>query len=142
MPYEAILFDFDGVLMDTEPVHFDCWREVLLPHGVDLDWETYHGHCIGVADYTMLEFLGGRAVPPVPAGQLWKEYALKNRRLLDRVVAAPPLPAATQKLLAVELRDYKLAVVSSSGRAEVEPILVASGIREHFQALVFGGDVA
>ena len=32
--YDAILFDFDGVLVDSEPVHFDCWREVLEPFGI------------------------------------------------------------------------------------------------------------
>jgi beta-phosphoglucomutase len=35
---EAIFFDFDGVLIDSEPVHWACWREVLLPLGVVLDW--------------------------------------------------------------------------------------------------------
>ena len=58
--YEAILFDFDGVLLDSEPLHFACWRQVLLPLGIELDWETYRDHCIGVADRDMVEFLAGR----------------------------------------------------------------------------------
>ena len=32
--FDAILFDFDGVLVDTEPVHWACWAEVLKPQGV------------------------------------------------------------------------------------------------------------
>ena len=32
--FDAIFFDFDGVLIDSEPVHWACWREVLLPLGV------------------------------------------------------------------------------------------------------------
>jgi len=42
--WEAILFDFDGVLADSEPVHHACWAEALAPHGIDLDWETYRNH--------------------------------------------------------------------------------------------------
>jgi len=37
--FDAILFDFDGVLADTEPVHWACWAEVLAALGVKLEWE-------------------------------------------------------------------------------------------------------
>ena len=46
--YQAILFDFDGVLVDSEPVHFDCWSEILRPFGITLEWEYYAANCIGV----------------------------------------------------------------------------------------------
>ena len=138
--YDAILFDFDGVLLDSEPVHFECWHEALKPHGVDLDWETYRDHCIGVSDYQMLEFLGSRAVPPVAAERLWEEYAAKNRKFVELMQGNPPVPADTQRLLS-ELGGYRLAVVSSSGRDAVEPILMAAGVRDHFDAVVCAGDV-
>jgi beta-phosphoglucomutase-like phosphatase (HAD superfamily) len=34
--YDAILFDFDGVLADTEPLHWRCWQEILNPYSIDL----------------------------------------------------------------------------------------------------------
>ena len=37
--FEAILFDFDGVLLDSEPVHCACWAAVLAPLGVTVEWE-------------------------------------------------------------------------------------------------------
>ncbi len=52
--YEAILFDFDGVLVDSEPVHFVCWQELLQPFGLTLDWQTYCEQGIGVSDRAML----------------------------------------------------------------------------------------
>ncbi|MEO7653512.1 MAG: HAD hydrolase-like protein, partial [Bryobacteraceae bacterium] len=62
--FDSILFDFDGVLADTEPVHWSCWAEVLRPEGIELDWDTYVRHGIGLADVDMLTFLAAR--PPAP----------------------------------------------------------------------------
>src|SRR4051794_27349958 len=46
--FDSVFFDFDGVLMDSEPVHWSTWAEVLLRDGVRLDWEFYRDHCIGM----------------------------------------------------------------------------------------------
>lgn len=140
--YEAILFDFDGVLLDSEPIHFACWREVLAPLGIDLGWETYRDHCIGVADRDMAEFLASHSAQAVSAQRVWAEYPRKNLKYLERVAQQPPFPDATRRLLPELGRSYKLAVVSSSGRPEVEPLLVAGGLRPHFGAVVCGEDVA
>lgn len=139
--YEAILFDFDGVLLDSEPLHFACWRQVLLPVGIDLDWETYRDHCIGVADRDMVEFLSRRAREPVAFEQIWALYPHKSRLYVERVAANPPFPDATRRLVAELSRSYQLAVVSSSGRKEVEPLLVAGGLRPYFATIVAGEDV-
>ncbi len=140
MPVEAVLFDFDGVLLDSEPLHFACWRELLEPLGVPMDWETYRRHCVGVSDRETLALFGARANPAVPLDRLWAEYGRKNELFRERAVTDPPLPADTRRLLD-ELRDYRLAVVSSSGRAEVEPVLEAAGIRRYFGVVICGEDV-
>ena len=38
---KGFLFDVDGVIVDTEGIHFDTYKEVLKPHGVELTWELY-----------------------------------------------------------------------------------------------------
>lgn len=139
--YEAILFDFDGVLLDSEPIHFACWREVLLPLGIDLDWETYRQHCIGVADREMATFLAARSPVPLSAERIFAEYPRKNLAYAARVAARPPFPESTRQLLPELSRRFKLAVVSSSGRLEVEPLLVSGGLRPYFSAVVCGEDV-
>ncbi|MBV9081712.1 MAG: HAD family phosphatase [Acidobacteriaceae bacterium] len=47
-PYDAILFDFDGVLVDTEPLHFQSWCSILAESGVLLTSNFYEQHCRGV----------------------------------------------------------------------------------------------
>jgi HAD superfamily hydrolase (TIGR01509 family) len=144
--FDSILFDFDGVLADTEPLHFACWREVLLPFGIDLTWSYYQKECIGVSDRAMLERLASAcrppvSRPPVTIDEIWPSYSLKQQNFRARIAAAPPFLEATLDLIRRIRHSYKLAVVSSSHRSEVEPPLERAGVRPCFQALVCGMEV-
>ena len=138
--YEAILFDFDGVLVDSEPVHFFCWQEILLPFGLTLDWTTYSEQGIGVSDRAMLAVLCKQSDPPLDIELLAAEYPRKKEMFREKMLASPAISQTVIDLV-TGLNSYKLAVVTSSGRTEVEPILEAAGIRHRFDTAVFGGDV-
>jgi beta-phosphoglucomutase len=138
--YDAILFDFDGVLVDSEPVHFECWRDVLAPFGIALEWEIYHARFIGISDLAMLEDLARLRQPPADVDLLWQQYPRKRALFRERMLGGSPVTAAVRGLLA-SLNGLRLAVVSSSGRDEIEPILTAGGIRGYFDALVCREDV-
>lgn len=140
MRYEAILFDFDGVLVDSEPVHFACWREILKSLGVDLDWKTYSEHGIGVSDRLLFARLCQQADPPLDVERLIAEYPRKKELFRARMLELQPFSAEVLELLP-QLHDYQLAVVTSSGRGEVEPILQRSGLHGLFRAVVYAGDV-
>lgn len=139
-PYEALLFDFDGVLVDSEPVHFECWREVLAPLGIRLEWDVYHAHFIGISDLAMLEDLARLREPPVDVDLLWRQYPRKRALFREWMLGGEPVTDAVRDLLR-GLDGYRLAVVSSSGRDEIEPILKAGGIHGYFGALVCREDV-
>ena len=138
--FDAILFDFDGVLVDSEPVHCACWAEVLAPLGVALDWEFYSAHCIGIDDREMLRMMATRASPPRDWETLWERYPAKQELFRSRTIAAPPFPPGMAALLDELRPDYRMAVVTSSGRAEIEPLLEAGGLRRYFDTLVCGRD--
>ena len=137
--YDSVLFDFDGVLADTEPIHWACWREILSPLGINLLWDVYCANCIGVVDTNMLSFLATLG-PNTTAEALRPQYPRKKELFRTRVLEANPCSRETVELVR-SLTDYRLAVVSSSGRQEVEPVLERAGIHECFAAMVFGGDV-
>lgn len=138
-PYDAILFDFDGVLVDSEPVHYECWKEVLAPFGLDLDWDTYARSCIGVADRVMIHQFAANL--GLDFDQLWAQYPKKKELFLSRAESAVRFLPETCELVREVRRSHKLAVVSSSARVEVEPALVRGGIRDCFGALVCGLEV-
>jgi len=139
--YDAILFDFDGVLADTEPLHWRCWREILGPFSIDLTWKDFERYCVGVNDRDFGKLLAARRVPPLAFEELWAEYPRKKELFRTRVVSE--LPFLPQTLHAVRdlCRNYKLAVVSSSARSEVEPAPAAVDIRQYFIELVCGKEV-
>jgi HAD superfamily hydrolase (TIGR01509 family) len=125
------------VLANTEPVHFACWREILRPFGIDLDWETYRRRGMGRPDLALLESLGGLADPPVGLEVLEPKLPHKRKRFVELALEGQPLSAATVAFI-TSLTDYKLAIVTSSDRSEIEPLLAAAGVRHCFQALVCG----
>src|SRR5271165_2850727 len=78
MSWDALLFDFDGVLADTEPIHHDCWRQILEPYGIQLHWDFYVKQCVGVSDRLMIERLASERTPPIPFEEIWPEYQRKQ----------------------------------------------------------------
>ena len=138
--YEAILFDFDGVLVDSEPIHYECWMEVLAPYGFRVDWDTYSREWIGVSDRDMIRRFCASADPPLDFEAIWAQYPHKTEVFRSRMAERPVFHQDTLRVLD-QLQDYKLAVVSSSARTEVEPPLIRAGIRERFGALVCGREV-
>jgi HAD superfamily hydrolase (TIGR01509 family) len=138
LKFDSILFDFDGVLADTEPIHYQCWLEILEPYGIQPTWDFYQRECIGISDRIMVE----RIATPALFDHIWPKYALKQALFRDKLMLKSPFLTETAEMLASLAARYKLAVVSSSGRTEIEPPLVRAGLRDHFQAMVCGKEAA
>jgi len=128
------LFDFDGVLADTEPVHHRAWNQTLEPLGIQLDWADYQTNFVGVADEVALR---QRLQLRDQDGLVSRKQALFRQGLAEAEPILPDTIALLQELRNV----YKLAVVSSSYLSEVEPALIRAGIRPCFQFLITGEDV-
>jgi len=140
MKYDAILFDFDGVLVDSEPLHHECWTEVLGKFGLGLTWDEYAANCIGVSDKHMVQALCDIHGKQDLFDGIWELYPFKKQIFRERVRDRVLMPEDTKALLA-DLSSMPLAVVSSSGRAEVVPPLEFAGVSGHFLAVVCGDDV-
>jgi len=140
MRYEAILFDFDGIVVDSEPVHHACWREVLTPLGIDLTWEHYHQHFIGVSDRRMSEDLAAMAPRPMHPDEVSRYYPAKTVRFREEMQRLLPFSPGMPELMR-SLTDYRLAVVTSSRRGEVEPVLQAGNLLGLLDATVYAEDV-
>lgn len=137
--FDSILFDFDGVLIDSEPAHCACWAEVLAPLGITLTWDYYARYCIGIDDREMLRTMASQADPPRDWRLLWDQYPAKRAVFRTRMEQAPPFTPALDSLLADLGTRYALAVVSSSACGEIEPLLTAGRLRHHFRTVI-GGD--
>jgi len=129
---DALLWDFDGVLGDTEHVHHASWNATLEPYGIQFTWEEYLKQCVGVADPIVAQ----RLKLPDPA----RAVAEKQKRLRETLAAKPPFLPATLALLRELAPSFRMAVVSSSFRREILPAIEAAGIVPLFQTVITGDD--
>ena len=70
-----ILFDMDGVLVNTEPMHFEIWKKVFKEKGIDIDYEHYKG-CIGSTRSFLYNYdmIGNQMVNAGALHQMLKPY--------------------------------------------------------------------
>ena len=139
--FDSILFDFDGVLADAEPVHCACWAEVLAPKGIRLGWPEYLQRYVGIDDRDVLRTLAAESVPPSSWEELWELYPVKKKLFRDRMTATPPFEPGLGAFLEELDGRYALAVVSSSSGTEIDPMLEAGGLRRYFRTVVGGENV-
>jgi beta-phosphoglucomutase len=137
---ESLIFDFDGVLADTEPLYWRAWVELLRPHGIVLSWEQYCRVGRGVKDEEMLPRIPQVVSNPALLARL-KEKLVSRREMVQRwATEQTQISEATAQLLH-SLSAFQLGLVTSSHRADVEPMLRAAGVAECFEATVFGDEV-
>ncbi len=137
LTYDAVLFDFDGVIVDSEPVHFACWRELLETVGIRLSWDFYQAECVGIAERPMLDLIARHAGRPDMTDRLLDFYPQKKAMFRHKMAELLPVSPGVTDLI-TELRGYRLAVVTSSGREDVQPVLEQAGLMDSLDALVCG----
>jgi beta-phosphoglucomutase len=138
---EALVFDFDGVIADTEPVYWRVWSELLAAHGIGLDWDHYCRIGRGIRDEKMLASIPELAARADLLALIHRQLPQRRERVRTLLAGEPPISAATFRLLN-SLAGHKLGLVTSSEKFEVEPMLARAGILECFTACVFGDDTA
>ena len=137
---EALVFDYDGVIADTEPLHWQSWANMLLPYGIELSWTEYCALGRGISDTQMYERLRKRAHLPKP--DEFSRLNLERKRTVRAwALQESPISRETVALLKT-LSNWPVGLVTSSGRFEVEPILRAAAVYDCFHAIVFGEDVS
>lgn len=142
MRFEALLFDFDGVVVDSEPIHWACWRKVLEPLEVDLPWDYYHAHFIGVSDKRMAEVIAGMGPASVTTADILAAYPRKTELFRAEMASRLPFSPGVPELLAELNSHYRLAVVTSSRKSEVEPVLRAGHLLPLLRTVIYADDVA
>jgi HAD superfamily hydrolase (TIGR01509 family) len=129
----AIVFDFDGLILDTEVPSFQAWRELYQRHGAELEESDWHGAIgtrLGVDPY---ELLLERATMPVPSAD--EIHAARNERKLELTHAEQVLPGVVEWLEAALALDLRLGIASASASDWVEPHLERLGLRDRFHVV-------
>jgi HAD superfamily hydrolase (TIGR01509 family) len=134
-PIRAVVFDFDGVLVDSEPVRFRAGAQALAEVGVVLTWEQFLATWFGRTDTAGLgDILGPRFATEGP-GVIARRNVLYEQALED----VPAYPDAARLLRRLP-PGIRAAVATGSRRLEVERILAHLGLSRHFHVLVTAED--
>jgi len=139
-PRAALVFDYDGVIADTEPLHWRSWAFLLSRYGIQLGWEEYCRIGQGVSDAELFAHFGAQ-MPRLDVEEILSLNRERKRMVREWSLAESPIPSETVVLLE-SLGDYCVGLVTSSEQAEVEPVLRAAQIYSKFDAMVFGGEAS
>ncbi len=137
---QAIIFDFDGTIIETEGPDFQTWQETFTDHGGELPaalWVGYIGTAAGTFDpYRLLEEQIGRRVDREAI------RTIRRQRFRELVAAQPLRPGVEALLDAADVQGIPLAVASSSTRDWVEWNLAERDLRRRFQYVYTVNDVS
>lgn len=139
----AILFDFNGILVDDEPIHLELFQRVLGEEGIELPAEDYYRDYLGLDDRACFAAVLARAGEDVAPGRLVRLIARKATYYQARVrrEGYPFFPGAVELVLEAATAGLMLGVVSGALREEVEGALSQPSVRDRFKVLVTAEDV-
>jgi len=138
----AVIFDFNGIIVDDEPIHFELFQRVFAEEGMDLSKEAYYARYLGFDDRGAFSFGYREQQRPLSQEKLTELIDRKavyyQEGIRNHVAIFPGV-----KDLVVNLSvNLPLAVASGALRNEIETILTTAGMIHHFQAIVSAEDVA
>ena len=134
--FAAIIFDMDGVLIDSEPLHAQAWEALFADLGLAHTHGMKYRDYIGIADSVFLrDFLAKHHRPETPAELHYQKLQHLYRLIRHHRPIDPQLP----HLIPALAQRYQLAVASSSNQEVIDVVLAVAGLTQYFQVTV-GGD--
>lgn len=138
---KAIIFDMDGVLINSEPLHFRIWKQVFAEKGLEIDYEHYKG-CIGSTLGFLCELIYNgygadfRGDPSIASRfkELKEEYIEKE--------GVPAIAGVGETLSKLKERGYQMAIASSSPQEYIEYCMKKLGLSDYFKVIFSGERVA
>ena len=140
MPLRAIIFDFDGVLANTEPLHLRAYQEVLAPEGLTLTEDEYYARYLGFDDvgvFAAMAAAAGRQWTSTDIQRLIVTKARRLEQLEENVSVLFPGAADTVRRAAAAV---PIAIASGALRAEVRRVLEREHLVNYFTVIVAAED--
>jgi len=137
----AVIFDFNGIIVDDEPIHFELFQKVFAEEGIELTKDAYYARYLGFDDRGAFGFgyrEHNRPLNQQKLAELIERKAVYYQEAIRNHVAIFP---GVKKLVADLAQSMPLAVASGALRNEIETILTTANLIHHFKAVVSAEDV-
>ena len=139
-PVSAVIFDFDGVLADTEALHCAAYQAVLADIGIQLSPAEYFEHFLGLPDRECLTAVCVREGQTPDPADIETLLACKRACFAQLAQSAALYPGVAAVLRRLH-QHFALAIASGAFRDEIETILERTGVRQLFAVVVGADDV-
>jgi HAD superfamily hydrolase (TIGR01509 family) len=138
---KAILMDFNGVVIDDEPLQMKAYQEILADDGVALTDEDYYSS-LGMDDRTFVEAAFERAGKEVSPERIKEINRAKSKKWAQMVEEELPLFDGIENFIQKMSHDFALGLVSMANRDDIEHVLERARLRPFFDVIVSAEDVS
>ncbi len=136
MVLQAVIFDFDGVIADSERLHLRAYQEILAPEGVTLSESDYYDRYLGYDDVGVFRELGRDKGLAMDEGRLATLIERKGRRYDELAAAGEMLYPGAADFIRAAATAVPIAIASGALTHEIEEILERAGLRSFFPVIV------
>jgi len=138
---EAVLFDFNGVLVDDEAQHCEALQRVLADEGITLTREQYYAEYLGLDDRTGFVEAFRRAQRTLTTELIRYLVDKKSRVYLQLVTTTLRLVAGAPEFVLDAAKQFRLGIVSGALRREIDHVLGLTGLAGQFETIIAADDV-
>jgi len=139
---DAVIFDFDGVIVDTEPIHYQVFQDILEPIGLGYTWDEYTRTYMGFDDRDAFREAFGAAGKTLTPDRL-QELISQKAGIFEQVVSrgVTPYTGVIELIHELSAKGIPLAISSGALRSDIIPILEQLNIEHYFSHIVTADDV-
>jgi beta-phosphoglucomutase len=144
MTLKAVLFDFNGVIINDEPIHEKLVNQLLLTENLRSSAGEYQEFCLGRSDRACLGDIFAsrdRFLSDAALQKLITRKAQAYQQELAQLEKIPLYPGLDDLIFKIRAAKLIMAIVSGALRAEIEQVLHQTGLQEHFPVIIAGDDV-
>ena len=139
-PLQAIVFDFDGVIANSEPLHLLAFQQALAEDGVELSATDYYSRYLGYDDVGMFEALGRDRGMSMQSARVAELVARKGDRMQDLMRSGSVVFPGALEFIREAAAAVPIAIASGALRHEIDEIIDAAGVADLFATIVAAGD--
>ena len=136
----AVVFDFDGVIADSEPIHFTAFRDVLASIDIALSEADYYEHYLGYDDDGAFRTVSGDRGRSLSDAEIARLIARKGEVLLDQLSGPHVLFPGARDCLERFAAVVPVAIASGARREEIELVLRANDLTKFVAVIVGAGE--
>ena len=139
----AVLFDFDGVIVNSEPLHFWSFHEVLQDEKIEITEAEYYRELIGFDDKGAFKHVFAKHGRELDPKTFLRVMTAKSEKMMELIQARKyhALPGVDEFIRALWWH-YPLAICSGALREEIEAMLEGIALRDCFKVIIAAEDVA